>query len=316
MRAEAGYILASALRDWSDMPDVNLERLQRLAQSRWGLDLPGALRMATGLRMDINGIARYIGGYDLNAGLPLTDTLEEILEETQVLQGFHGRNTLNTGTLVSKVLTDAEPGHTIVVSSDAGTPRALAPTATAAHTSNMRWAFQVPGVTGTDWEVTYLCSPMNTGVNPGSGAIAAQAGVGVRFQEDVDRRLILANNNIAYGSAVQNYSVWRCALDGTGFVNRQFSSGAAFTNPAFPYWVKFRLIGTVMETWIWGANEGLTDRGVTNRHRIGDLDVDAGSLVGNATPVGSGGLVVVAAHLGNNVQSEVRWPQVMYRVLD
>jgi hypothetical protein len=299
------------------MPDVNLERLQRLAQSRWGLDLQGALRMATGINMDMNGIANYVGGRDMNAGLPLTDSLEEILEETQVLQGFHGRNTLNVGTLVPKVMTDSESPHTIAVSADAGVPRALAPTATSAHTSTMRWAFEIPGVTGLNWEVTYLCSPMNVGVNPGSGTIFPQAGIGLRLQDDgVTRRVIAINNNIAYGSGVQNFGVWSCAVAGTGFTNRQMSSGAAFTNPVFPHWVKVRLVGTVLEGWIWGTNESFPARGQTDRYKLGDLDVDAGTVGSNITPITTGSLCLIAAHLGNDSRSEVRWPHLMYRVLD
>lgn len=299
------------------MPDTNPEKLQLLARQRWGMDLNGALRMATGINMDANGISRYLTGQDFNSGGPLTDSLEEILSETQVIQGFHGMGgNLNVGTLTPKIFS-VDPTHSIDISSDNGVPRALAPNATAAHTSGMRYAFVVPGVTGTDWEVTYLCSPMNVGVNPGSGTIFPQAGVFVRYQEDAThRRGCGANNNIAYGSGVQNYSVWQSLLDGTGFVNRQMASGAAFTNPAFPHWVKFRLVGTQMTTWIWGMNESFPAVGQENRYKAGDLNVDAGSTAGNPTPIGSGGLALIAAHLGSDSRSEVRWPQVMYRVLD
>lgn len=50
------------------MPDANLEVLNAAAQARFGLDLNGALRAATGLALDANGISQLLfGNSDLNA---------------------------------------------------------------------------------------------------------------------------------------------------------------------------------------------------------------------------------------------------------
>lgn len=50
------------------MPDSNEEVLNAAAQARFGLDLNGALRAATGLALDANGISKFLfGAKDLNA---------------------------------------------------------------------------------------------------------------------------------------------------------------------------------------------------------------------------------------------------------
>ena len=51
------------------MPDSNLEVLQDAAQTRFGLDLNGALRVATGLDLDANGISEALFGSEINQNL-------------------------------------------------------------------------------------------------------------------------------------------------------------------------------------------------------------------------------------------------------
>ena len=48
------------------MPDSNREILNAAAQARFGLDLNGALRAATGLPYDANGISKFLFGGDIN----------------------------------------------------------------------------------------------------------------------------------------------------------------------------------------------------------------------------------------------------------
>lgn len=48
------------------MPDASLERLQAAAQARHKLDLNGALRAATGLALDANGISQFLFKSDIN----------------------------------------------------------------------------------------------------------------------------------------------------------------------------------------------------------------------------------------------------------
>lgn len=50
------------------MPDTNEEVLQDAAKDRYGLDLNGALRFATGLNLDAHGISKFLyGDDDINA---------------------------------------------------------------------------------------------------------------------------------------------------------------------------------------------------------------------------------------------------------
>jgi len=70
------------------MADVNAEVIQNAAQDTYGLDYPGALRRATGLNLDPNGICLALWGKEFNeAG---TELLSVLSQHALLLPGVSG----------------------------------------------------------------------------------------------------------------------------------------------------------------------------------------------------------------------------------
>lgn len=61
------------------MPDVNTERLQSMARQNYNLDYPAAMRLASGLSLDPNGICRTLYNKELNS------CFEELLGDGSLL---------------------------------------------------------------------------------------------------------------------------------------------------------------------------------------------------------------------------------------
>jgi len=70
------------------MADVNEEVLQAAAQETYGLDLPGALRRATGLNLDKNGICLRLWGKEFNEAGP--EMLSVVSSHALLLPGTVG----------------------------------------------------------------------------------------------------------------------------------------------------------------------------------------------------------------------------------
>jgi hypothetical protein len=71
--------------------DANTEVLQAAAQATYGLDLQGAARKATGLKLDLNGICRRLWGQEVN----------ESFDDLLTLVGDHAFQPVFGGTLTT-----------------------------------------------------------------------------------------------------------------------------------------------------------------------------------------------------------------------
>lgn len=72
------------------IPDVNTEKLQYLAHKNYDLDLQGALRRATGLKLDTNGICKRLFGKEKNQCL--SELTQILSNRALLLDGASGGN--------------------------------------------------------------------------------------------------------------------------------------------------------------------------------------------------------------------------------
>ena len=296
------------------MPDVNIEDLQRAARAIWGVDYPAALRLATGITSDPNGIARQLGLTDLNMSGYGTDTLLEILTEATQAEGYGA--TASAANYTKRLIT-LEATRDTNVSVVSSRLRAGPSTAATAHTSAMRHAWTRNGVTSADVEAMVQVAIPNWNFDTGGGnVINPSGGLCLRLTEDgTRRRAIFVANNVGYSLAFVQVRVVSCLLDGTGYIERS-ASLPALGMPPFPYWIKARLVGNMLDFWNWGSAEQWPD-GNPDRYLRVNLDTQVGTVVaGNETPTGVGAHGVVGCFIGSHANAFIDYPNLIIRPID
>lgn len=213
-------------------------------------------------------------------------------------------------------------GHTTVLGeNNAENGQIVSPTGGGVLASNQRDGYLHANTSGwTDIEAStvFVCGPaFAPPLNPQHGLI-------LRYQESGgERAAVLAWHDVAFGTPpILNIGVWRANLDGTGFQNRQNNwwntALPAREVSVFPYRVDVRLVGTLVQARTYAIDGNVpayVARGDTSSiyARTFDLDLDCGSVAGNATPVGAGQCGVIGAHLGTDPTSRCVYGDTSYR---
>lgn len=180
------------------------------------------------------------------------------------------------------------------------------------HVSNLRDLYIREDIVGEDFHARATFDPPFYGDAGGGFNILPQHGIALRYQTDATKqRAVMVWQNIFGVNPVLLVGVWEANLNGTGFVNRQTSTG--FPLPAgltFPYTVECRLRGNIVTVRQWQVGDPVPEWTDGVLARTINLDTDAGDSVTIPTPDGEGTVGVAAAHLGTSTspQSMVRYP--------
>lgn len=145
-----------------------------------------------------------------------------------------------------------------------------------------------------DFDASVIIDPTNYGVS----GIAEQSGLVLRAQQSGGRNLgITINNNIFFVIPHCNIGVWSSDLDGSNFTNRQTNIPIGLTI-GLPHRYDCKLEDNIITVRVGQPHLAMPDWDDPTFALTVNLDTDAGSVVGNPTPVGEGEAGLIAAHLG------------------
>lgn len=149
-----------------------------------------------------------------------------------------------------------------------------------------------------------------------------QGGLVLRYVESGGKkRGVTINNNVFFVVPFINVGVWEANLDGTGFINRQYSFGIdSLSSPAFPSRLQARLTGNIAQVRVAKINEPYqpwsNDLTSYARSKAINLDTDAGDSVTIPTPTGKGGAGWIVAHMGTNPAAWYRFRRTTFKNRD
>lgn len=136
-----------------------------------------------------------------------------------------------------------------------------------------------------------------------------QGGICCRYIETGGLKYaVVVNNNVFFFVPFMNVGVWKANLDGTGFINRQYSFPveSAFS-PLFPHKLAIKLTGNICQVKTWQEGKQVppwsNDKTTYTNSKAINLDTDAGSpaeVANIPTPTGYGGAGFMACHLGTS----------------
>lgn len=150
-------------------------------------------------------------------------------------------------------------------------------------------------------------------IDYGVGGRLQQIGLAVRYVEIGGLKYaITVNTNVFFFVPFINVGVWKSNLDGTGFINRQYSFPVESTfSPLFPFKLGVRLDGNIcrVRTWQDGTSPPAWADNLTSqiRSKAINLDTDAGSpaeVANIPTPTGYGSAGFLLGHLGTSALSK------------
>lgn len=178
---------------------------------------------------------------------------------------------------------------------------------TEAGFSSLREVFLRNGLTGADFHGRVTFDPPFYGDLGGGITVLPQHGLLLRYQRDTVQRGVAVWHNIFFEVPELLVGVWQANLDGTSMTNRQ-ATGFPSLGLDFPFTVEARLRGTVVDVRQWEVGDQPPEWDDPTLARSIDLETDAGDAEAIPTPVGTGGAGWIAAHLGTDPRSVVRYP--------
>lgn len=174
--------------------------------------------------------------------------------------------------------------------------------------SNLREVLIRQGLVSADFRAQATFDPPTFGnVGPGLD-ILPQHGLVLRYQRDTIQRAVVLSVNIFFSVPFLNVGVWQANLDGSSFNNRNAAGWPLPLGLALPYTVDATLVGNVVQVRQWHVGDIPPGPAHATLSRTFNLDTDTGDSVAIPSPVGLGSAGLVAAHLGTDDRSAIRYP--------
>jgi hypothetical protein len=265
----------------------NLEAMQRQAQEVYGLDAQGALRAASGLSLDTQGVLVQFPDWASLIGDKVS-TLADGQALTQQVATVDSTYTVSGPTL------------------DSGGRLCWHGSGPAANYNNRR-DFFLSSQTVTDVRFKFTCDPAGIG-NVTGGTVAPQGGVCLRYKSQGGKlRAVTINNNIIFGLPYLNVGVWEFNADGSGFNNRQ---GAVDITGLWPnFTCEGTLIGNVVTVSAYAIGAGPSTWTTIN---LDTQAPDADGATAIPTPTGSGQVGAIVAHTSGLTLGDVRLKDLIF----